>query len=76
MEAGEAGVPLLTELGSGRDAGAAGDEPGRGREPEGAGAGEAPGADRGTRPLRSRCASDRRGPSRPELEDLEPDPKS
>ena len=24
-------------------------------EPEGAGAGEAPGADRGTRPLRSRC---------------------
>ena len=102
-------LPLLAELGSGRGAGPAGDEPGGGREPESARAGEAPGADRGTRPLRSRCASDRRpvgrsesaaegssddealrelsppalwaineeaGPSRAELEDLEPDPKS
>ena len=40
--------------------------PDRGQEPECAGAGEAPGADRGTRPLRSRCASDRRPVGRSE----------
>ena len=45
-KAGEAGVPLLAELGQGGEAGPARDEPGGGGEPEGSGDGEAPGADR------------------------------
>ena len=45
-KAGEAGVPLLAELGQGGEAGPARDAAGGGGEPEGAGDGEAPGADR------------------------------
>ena len=48
-EAGEAGPALLAQLGAGRDAHPAGDEPDRGREPGGAGAGGPRGTDRRAR---------------------------